>query len=820
MDFANAALIALEKVAYHYDKPYTYLIPSALAGKVQAGCRVMVPFGAGNRKRQGMVMELTDVQDTSRMKTVDSLLDGKPLLNAELLALGVWLKERTFCTYFEAFKSLLPAGINLRIIISYSLAQGFGEDEIQQLPEVEKKLCDFLADAGNPVERKRLLEAIALPEDSPLPEQLVKKGILTRWDDAHQKIGDASIRMVRLTRSTEDEENRFADLTKKQKAVADLLTEAGTASVKELCYLCGVTQVVVNALVQKGIAEYYDREIYRTPYRDFRQGGEKNEIVLTAEQQRVFENLAAQSAQGGASLLFGVTGSGKTQVFLKLIDFILPTGKGIIVMVPEISLTAQTLAIFHKRYGSKVAVLHSGLSVGERMDEWKRIRDGSAQIAVGTRSAVFAPFENLGLVIMDEEHESTYKSEASPRYHARDVARFRCAHHHALLVLASATPSIETYTAAKSGRFTLNRLTVRYGDAQLPRVIPVDMRRELAAGNKSVLSQRLREELKLNLEEGRQSILLMNRRGYHTFISCRSCGHVLTCPHCSISLTYHRVNNRLMCHYCGYSEEIRSVCPACGEETVRFSGLGTQKLEDELAQALPGARILRMDADTTMARYAHEKGLAAFAEGKYDILLGTQMVAKGLDFKNVTLVGVVNADQSLYSDDYRSLETTFALLTQVVGRSGRGEYPGRAVIQTTAPEHPVLRLAAAQDYEAFYNTEIVTRRLMVYPPYCDICAAGFTGTEETAVRDGAYAFLEMLKKENAGQYGDQKLIVLGPMPARVPRVSGKYRYRLLIKCRNTRRFREMMSNLLCAFGKSDCSKKVTMYLDMDPDGGL
>ncbi len=820
MNSENAAMVALEKVAYHFDKPYTYLIPQMLAGKVQAGCRVMVPFGTGNRKRQGIVLKLTCVQDVSRIKAIASVLDEIPLLNAELLALGVWLRERTFCTYFEGLKSLLPAGINLQIIVSYSLAQDCGTEAIQNLPEHEKQICCFLSNAGSPVERKKLLDAFALPEDSSLLENLAKQGILTRWDDVHQKIGDASIRMVRLADREENAEDWLASLTKKQKAVAELLMETGTASVKELCYLCGVTQAVVSALVKKGVAEYYDREIYRNPYRGYRQNGAAEKIILTPEQQKVFENLALQSETGRASLLFGVTGSGKTQVFLKLIDHVLPTGKGIIVMVPEISLTAQTLAIFHKRYGDKVAVLHSGLSVGERMDEWKRIRNGDAQIAVGTRSAVFAPFDNLGLVIMDEEQESTYKSEAAPRYHARDAARFRCAQHQALLLLASATPSIETYTAAANGRFTLNRLSVRYGDAQLPQVIPVDMRKELAAGNRSVLSERLLEELRLNLKEGRQSILLMNRRGYHTFISCRSCGHVMVCPHCSISLTYHRVNNRLMCHYCGYSQEADSICPACGEETVRFSGFGTQKLEDELTQLLPSARILRMDADTTMVRYAHEKGLNAFAEGKYDILLGTQMVAKGLDFENVTLVGVVNADQSLYNDDYRSLEKTFALLTQVVGRSGRGKYPGRAVIQTTAPEHPVLRLAAAQDYEAFYETEILTRRLMVYPPYCDICAAGFTGREENAVKEGAYRFLEMLKKENAGQFNDQKLIVLGPMPARVPRVSGKYRYRLLIKCRNTKRFREMMSGLLCVFGKSDVAKQVTVYLDMDPDGGL
>lgn len=814
----KAAFIAVENAGYHFDKPYTYAVPQHLSDSVRPGCRVMVPFGQGNRLRQGIITGLSDDEDLSRAKCISSLLDDEPILNSEMLALGAWLKERTFCTAFEAYKALLPAGITMRTVENYSPAPDVAPEKVEALPDPQRQICLMVMQSKKPLSLKSIQQTFCSNPVERLLVGLVKNGYLQKTQTASRRVGDAGVRMARLTSA--DAESLPGDLTAKQKAVVKLLTDAGTACVKELCYLCGVTQAVVNTLEKKGVVEFYEKEIYRDPYRERKMSPSADEIILTPQQQTAYEQLVGRCGKGGASLLFGVTGSGKTQVFLKLIDNVLPTGKGVIVMVPEISLTAQTLSIFHKRYGNKVAVLHSGLSVGERLDEWKRIRSGEAQIAVGTRSAVFAPFESLALVIMDEEQEGTYKSECTPRYHARDVARFRCAHHAALLVLASATPAVETYTAALSGRFSLSRMTQRYGSAQLPEVIPVDMRQEMSQGNAGAISGRLLSELKQNLSDGRQSILLMNRRGYHTFVSCRSCGHVLTCPHCSISLTYHRANERLVCHYCGYSEPLRTDCPSCGGEAVRYSGTGTQKLEEELSQLLPSARILRMDADTTMARFAHEKGLAAFARGDYDILLGTQMVAKGLNFENVTLVGVVSADQSLYNDDYRSLEKTFALLTQVVGRSGRGKYPGRAVIQTTAPEHPVIRMAAAQDYEAFYETEIQARKFLVYPPYCDICAIGFIGINENAVDTASRLFLQKLKQANTAKYKDQKMIVLGPMPARISRVSGKYRYRLVIKCKNSTRFRSMLREVLDATEKETAAKKVSVYIDMDPDGGL
>ncbi len=513
-------------------------------------------------------------------------------------------------------------------------------------------------------------------------------------------------------------------------------------------------------------------------------------------------------------MLYGVTGSGKTQVYLKLIDALLPTGKGILVMVPEISLTPQTLHLFYSRYGNKVAVFHSALSQGERLDEWKRVNQGEAQIVVGTRSAVFAPFSELGLIIMDEEQEHTYQSEQSPRYHARDVAKFRCAKDKALLVLASATPSFESYTAALSGRYDYYELKNRYGTAKLPEVTIVDLCKERRNGNTSQISKALYTALAENLKKGQQSILLLNRRGYQTFAECTSCGAVATCPNCSISLTYHRANRRLMCHYCGYSIPFTKHCSSCGQEEVRYTGSGTQKVEEELQELFPTASLLRMDTDTTMQKYAYDEKWTAFQQGEYDIMIGTQMVAKGLDFEKVTLVGVLNADKELYNDDYKSLERTFDLITQVVGRAGRGQYAGKAIIQTLNPENEVIRLAAKQDYKAFYQPEITIRKAMAYPPFCTLVSVAFQGKQAEKVQHASAFFLELLK-EKTEAFPEAKLIALGPMEERVFKLNGKYRYRLLIKCKNNRSFRSLLSSLLLDFSKTKKSNGVQAIVSVE-----
>ncbi|MBR6004645.1 MAG: primosomal protein N', partial [Clostridia bacterium] len=599
------------------------------------------------------------------------------------------LKDHTFCTLFEAAKAILPAGINHHMVLSYTVSGN--SEAAEKLSGDEKQVYDYIESKPGYVKRDAVLKALSLSPDCRIPDDLVKKGLLFCNMDAVRNTPDASVRMLSLN----DEFPEGVKITSKQQSVIDLLTDVGRASIKEICYYTGVTPAVASALVKNGVAHFVETEVLRTPKR-ISSKEDRREIELTGEQQKAYDGISElmRSGKAAVSLLYGVTGSGKTLVYLKAIDRAVAENKSVLVMVPEIALTPQTLARFNSRYGKTVAVFHSALSAGEKLDEWKRVKRGDAKIVVGTRSAVFAPLENIGLIIIDEEQEHTYKSEQNPRYSAVDVAKFRASKHNCLLLLASATPSVESFANAKQGRYSLQVIRNRYGNAVLPDVITVDMLHEPMAEGSTVISKKLFEELKANVDSSMQSILLINRRGYNTFVACNSCGHVISCPYCSISMTYHSANNRLMCHYCGYSEDFLTVCPECGEKSVRYAGFGTQKIEDELQRLLPGVRVLRMDTDTTAGKDSHERMLGKFADGEFDIMVGTQMVAKGLDFSNVTLAGVISVDQQLYNDDFRSLEKTFSLLTQVVGRSGRGENKGRAVIQTMTPENDVIRLAA------------------------------------------------------------------------------------------------------------------------------
>ncbi len=810
----TVAKVAVENTVYHFDKAFDYLVPAELTAAVKPGSRVLVPFGSANSKRQGMILALEQQSDTDKIKPVLAVLDKAPLLSNEAVQLVTWLKEHYFCTLFDAAKLLLPSGINLKIKTSYSLSHKIDPDELASFDETEQQVIQFLSHKKVPVEREKLLKAIGLVPDSPVPEKLCKANILEKSSGAVRVIGDATQKMVRFVDNPE-----LAKLTPKQKSVYQVLSDVGSASLKELCYFAGVTPSVVDTLVSKGAAQYYDFEIYRNPYGEVKNPESCEEIVLSEEQHAAYQNLYSQykSGTGGVSLLYGVTGSGKTSVFMRLIDEVKADGRGVIVMVPEISLTPQTIALFHQRYGRSVAVFHSGLSLAERLDEWKRVNNGEALIAVGTRSAVFAPFQNLGLVIMDEEQEYTYKSESSPRYHARDVSKFRCAYHKALLLLCSATPSMESYYFAQNGRYSLNTLPIRYGEAKLPQVTVVDMNLELEKGNSTILSTELLEALNENLKNKKQSIVLLNRRGYNTYASCKACGQVITCPNCSISLTYHSANNRLMCHYCGYTIPFTKECPGCHENKVHYTGIGTQRAEEQLQELLPEARILRLDTDSTMTRFAYEKKLQLFSQGEYDIIVGTQMVAKGLDFENVTLVGVLSADQALYGDDFRSYERAFDLLTQVVGRSGRGKYVGRAIIQTFTPENNIIKLAAEQNYLEFYENEIAMRKAMLYPPFSDICMVGFVGSKQDSVRKASNVFLSMLSLIAQSDYSDQPMRVLNPSPALISKVSNKYRYKLIIKCRNNCKFREMISRLLIQFEENRVFSNVTAFVDMNPD---
>ena len=802
------AKIAVEKAAYSFDREFDYLIPPHLASDCAVGKRVLVPFGRGDRRRQGIVTSILSGESNEGLKEIVCVLDSEPVMSESLLSVARFMKEHCFCTLYEAVKAMLPAGINYRVTTVYGVRQS---ELSVELDGEQQRLYDYLRRKRGSVRLEKLLDDMGL-SDSRLPDELVRMGVLYKSDEAFRRVSDAVVKMASLVPGVD---LSAVKLTPKQREVAELLEMTGEVSVKEIRYFTGVSASVIDALFQKRILYFFDEEVFRTG--DLKAEEQAGELVLSEEQQRACDNLLAEYRDDKAhvSLLYGVTGSGKTSVFLKLIERVLGDGRGIIVMVPEISLTPQFVAQFSRRFGDRIAVFHSALSLGERLDEYKRVRKGLAQIVIGTRSAVFAPFEDVGLVIMDEEQEYSYKSESAPRYHAREIAMYRCAQHRALLVLSSATPSIETYYYAKNGRYSLNVLGKRFGAAVLPEVVTADMNREIQEGNATGFSEVLLQNIAYNLEHGRQSILLLNRRGHNTFVTCMQCGEPVTCPNCSISLTYHSRNNRLMCHYCGYSVPYRSECPSCHGRSLRLGGAGTQKAEEDVARIFPDARILRMDTDAATSKSGYERMISAFARGDYDILVGTQMVAKGLDFPNVTLVGVLNADQTLYADDYRSYERSFSLLTQVVGRSGRGSSKGMAVIQTFTPDNLIIAMAARQDYDAFYNAEIAMRQAMLYPPFADICPVGFAGEDQALTMRAANAFLALFRELAQRDYAELPIRILGPSPASVVKVSNKYRYKLIIKCRSTRAFRRLLSSVLIGFGNDRAYAKVSVYADMN-----
>ena len=804
-----AAAVAVEKTGYSYDRLYNYAVPEEMSGKLFEGCRVKVSFGHG--LRQGIVMHLYETEDISGLKEISQLIDREPVLSAEMLSLGEFMKEHCYCTYFDAFKAMLPTGLSVRLTYSYS-ADKDADISGFLLSSEEIGVVEYLLARGKPVRQDLLLKALSVNDEGIL-DCLVEKGIINKTETIKKRISDVTVRMIRL--KGEIPERKY---TPSQEEVLRVLTDVGEASVKEICYFTGVGISVPDNLVKRGICEYFDAEPPKTePLTEAETAGEN--IILTSQQEQSYNDLLKQYKSGkpSVSLLYGITGSGKTSVFMKLIDRVNEDGRGIICMVPEIALTPQLLSKFTARYGKRIAIFHSGLSLGKRLEEWKRVKNGQANIAVGTRSAIFAPMENIGLIVMDEEQEYSYKSSAAPRFHARELAKYRCLINKCPLVLSSATPSVESCYYAQNGRYLLSRLDRRYGNARLPHVITADMNIEREQGNNSGYSSVLLEAIDDNLKYGHQSIILLNRRGHNTFVACRSCNEVISCPNCSISLTFHSANNRLMCHYCGYSIPAPDKCPSCGSDKLRYSGAGTQRAEQELRGFFPDARILRLDTDSTMQRYAYEKKLGDFRNGEYDIMLGTQMVAKGLDFPNVTLVGVLSADSMLHGDDFRSYERTFSLLTQVVGRSGRGGLEGRAIIQTYEPQNPIIEFAAAQNYDEFFKAEIVLRRAMLYPPFADIGVVAFSSQDRQKTHDAADYFTDRLKAVAKEIYSELPLRVMGPSPAAISKIGGKYRYRIIIKFKNCKRFREMMSGLLIEFGNNRQYSEVSVYADIDPD---
>ncbi len=801
--------VAVENTAFTFDKAFDYAVPAELQPQCEPGKRVLVPFGRGNRRRQGMILSVgIGGEFDNSLKEIISVLDNEPVMSAPLLDVAEFMRERCFCTAYDAIKTMLPAGINYKVTTVYGVKTS---DEDADLSGEEQRLYNYLHEKRKAVKLEAILDDFGL-SDSRLPDALVEKGLLYKSDEAFRRVNDAVMKMAAIPPGVDISSVKLTD---KQRAVLELIELSGAASVKEIRYFTGVSASVIDSLYKKGLICFFDEEVFRVDERSA--DDTLPELTLSGEQQTACDNLYKEytDEKPHVSLLFGVTGSGKTSVFIKLIERVLDDGRGIIVMVPEISLTPQFVSQFSKRFGEKIAVFHSALSLGERLDEYKRVQKGLAQIVIGTRSAVFAPFDDVGLIIMDEEQEYSYKSENTPRYHARDIAMFRCARQNGLLVLSSATPGIETYYHALTGRYSLNVLSARYGSAMLPQVQIADMNTELQNGNATGFSDVLLQNIEYNLEHGRQSILLLNRRGHNSFVTCSFCGEAVTCPNCSISLTYHSRNNRLMCHYCGYSVPFKGECPTCRSHSLRLGGTGTQKAEQDIAELFPDARILRMDTDAASSKASYERMISAFANGEYDILVGTQMVAKGLDFPNVTLVGVLNTDQALYADDYRSYERAFSLLTQVVGRSGRGSQKGMAVIQTYTPDNMIIGMAAKQDYEQFYNTEIRMREAMLYPPFADICLVGFVGENQVLTLQAANGFLKAFVQEAKRNYSKLPLRILGPSPATVVKVSNKYRYKLIIKCKNNRSFRALLSKILIDFGSDRTFAKVTAYADMN-----
>jgi primosomal protein N' (replication factor Y) len=747
--------VAVSNATFHFDKLYTYAVMPDQQDTVRLGSMVLVPFGRGSRARMGVVLACDAEPESAKLKFLFDVAPASACLTPELLRLVHFLKERTFCTYYEAVKAVIPYGAQYKPTVA--------EDGVT--PVLQKQLVRHTENAYK-------LVGTLPPKPRPTAKQMAAVALLAGGERTLSALEEKGI----------------------SRAVLDNLCAKG---------------VLECSKVNKSIDLYSSIPLKNEP------------ILLTEEQQAAYDALlpGLEDAAPHSALLYGVTGSGKTLVFLKLIEHCLQMGRRALVLVPEISLTPQMILRLKSQFGKRVAVQHSALNHTERLLQWQMIQDGGADIVVGTRSAIFSPLENIGLVIIDEEQEHTYRSESAPRYSAHEVARQRAAENGALLLLASATPSTESYYAAQHGRTQLVRLTKRYGGNPLPKVQIVDMRAELASGNPREISLAMEDAIRHNLEAGKQTILLLNRRGYQTVAQCEDCREVLKCQKCSVPMVYHKSAHKLLCHYCGSQlDPPPARCPACGGK-LQYRGFGTQKAEEELAKLFPEARILRMDQDTTAAKDAHEKLLAKFARHEYDIMVGTQMVAKGLDFEDVTLVGVLGIDSLLFAQGFRAYETVFSLVTQVVGRSGRAKAPGFAIIQTTDPDNPVLNLAAAQDYDAFFEQEIAYRKLGLYPPFCGLCVVGFAGPKESEVARASARFAALLGRQAAKQ-PDLPLRVLGPTPGSIEKINDSYRYKLTVKCRNDRRFRDLIRETLTLYEQEKLPGKATVVVDLHSDGDI
>ena len=814
METADMVKVAVSAAPYSIDKPYSYLVPESLAAAAVPGVRVMVPFGRGNKESEGLILARVQEPKLPGSKAIRQILDPEPVLDKAGIDLALWMRGRYFCTVFEAVKTILPAGLwyGLREIWSLAMEPEAARSAAVGIPGAWQVL-DLLEKQGGKADIRVLRDVLGDGAEKPL-KAMKKAEILTCETDAKRKIADKSHRMVELAVNTED---AYALTEPKRRSaparyeVVNFLATAGRTPAAEVSYYTGASSRTLKTMEKAGLIAFSEEEELRVPSLDDVEPGP--EIVLNEEQQRAFEEILGrvQAAKPSVTLLHGVTGSGKTQVYLRLVQETLALGKTAMVLVPEIVLTPQMMRKFSSYFGSRVAMLHSSLKMTERYDQWKRIRRGEVDVVLGTRSALFAPLKNLGLIIMDEEQEGSYQSENVPRYDAREVAKYLCVREKAALVFGSATPTVETAWAAEQGSYQKALLRRRYNENALPEVLIADLRQEILNGNPGLISTPLRQELEKNLAAGEQSILFLNRRGSSRMLLCGECGYVPQCPRCSTAMTYHSANGRLMCHYCGHSEPAADTCPECGG-WMKHVGAGTQKVEEELRELFPEAGILRMDADTTAG--GHEEILQTFERERVPILLGTQMVAKGLDFENVTLVGVLSADISLYVDNYRAAERTFSLLTQVVGRAGRGGKTGRAVIQTYTPGNDVIRCAARQDYDAFYESEIRMRRLRRYPPFADLFTVTVSGTEEGRVLRAAVSVRETLRQLcRRPELAAGEPEVLGPAPAPVVKVNNRFRYRCTLVGKNDKATREMLAWLQKDFAKDSANRGMNLFVD-------
>ena len=819
---ACIAKIAVSASTYAIDRPYDYLIPGPLEGAVRPGMRAAVPFGRGNRVSDGIVLAVGEREDTEKLKSILALLDEEPLLDEGAVQLALWMREQYFCTVYDAMRAMIPAGLWFSLKACWRFAPGVDRETAYNAAgesKRAKKLVELLFSNGGWAEEGKIRTAFGLSDPGAAIRMLEKGGIIVREASAARGIND---KMEQIATLAMDPGSALALLAPKRRraplqyAAGETICAVGETSAKELCYFTGASMATLRALEKMGVLTLSKREVYRRP--QLPDSEQAAPLKLNKEQTAAYEGLLALAEGEGAAaaLLYGVTGSGKTQVYLKLIHTLLERGKTALVMVPEIALTPQLMRIFTSHFGREVAILHSSLSAGERCDEWKRARAGEARVVVGTRSAVFAPLPGLGVIILDEEQEPSYKSEQNPRYHAREVARYRCYKAGALLLLGSATPTVESMYRAERGDYRLFTLRRRYNEQVLPQVTVVDMKDELRRGNGGTISAPLAAMLEETIDRGEQAILFLNRRGASRMVTCGECGQTPTCPRCSVHLTYHSANRRLMCHYCGWSQPMPDLCPSCGG-LMNFIGAGTQKVEEELRTIFPGTAVLRMDADTVSAVHSHESILEKFRRERIPILLGTQMVAKGLDFENVTLVGAVSADQLLYTGDIHAPERAFSLLTQVVGRAGRGEKAGRAVIQTFTPDNDVIRFAAGQDYGSFYRQEIKLREARGLPPFCDLFVISASGPEETAVLRALVRLREALGGAlRKAPYDKIPCRLLGPAPAPVAKLNDRYRFRLILSAQNTRAVRQLTAHLLRQAQADRQNRGVALFADLNP----